>query len=487
MSATAIPSNKPLLPETSRWSLLASVVLPLLLGLSDQITVATALPSIAADLGSADSIVTVSVAYLIALAIAVPVYGKLGDCFGPRRALIAALAVYAAGALLCACANGLIMLSLARALQGLGGGGLIALSHAAISVRVGRLEHARFQSYFSVIGIAANITGPLLGGALAGLYGWRVIFFACALAGLVAIIVIGRATMPALVQAKLRIDWIGLLLLALFVAPLVLSLQHIPGLEGLSLPLAGVAALSLALLVWWIIRTPEALFPRALFANPSIVRSNLLVTFQGATVAALVTLLPLHLRIVYGLTPFEIGQIAATIGVMVSLGGVVAGLLVHRTGWVAPVPAIAMIACVASLAWAAAFVGEMELPQLFAQVAIAGFCLGSVFPIAQLAVQTAAGPGLISSAAGSLQLSRGLGAALGAAIAGAVVYQVLASDPGALDAVTTLLEGRAVAPTGEPATTIASAFQLAFAAIAIFSVGTLLMAWLIPLRHMHRD
>ncbi|MBN8904127.1 MAG: MFS transporter, partial [Rhodospirillales bacterium] len=150
-----------------------SIMLPMFLAALDQTIVATALPAIAGSLGDVERISWVVVSYLIATTIAAPVYGRLGDAIGRKRMMFVALAVFVGASLLCAAAGSVLMLTAARLLQGLGGGGLMTLSQALIAESVPPRQRGRYQGYLSGMYATAATFGPVAGGWLTQQFGWR--------------------------------------------------------------------------------------------------------------------------------------------------------------------------------------------------------------------------------------------------------------------------------------------------------------------------
>jgi MFS family permease len=153
-----------------------SIMLPMFLAVVDQTIVATALPAIAAATGDVGRASWVVVAYLIASTIAAPIYGRLGDALGRKRAMHVALAVFIVASLLCAASPSLLMLTLARVLQGLGGGGLMTLSQAMVGESIPPRERARYQGYLAAVAVCASTFGPVAGGYLTEHFGWQSIF-----------------------------------------------------------------------------------------------------------------------------------------------------------------------------------------------------------------------------------------------------------------------------------------------------------------------
>ena len=142
------------------------VMVAMFLASLDQTILAAALPAIAASLGGLADLSWIAVAYLLAITVSAPLYGHLGDRFGRRRVLLIALALFTCASLACAVAPTFAVLIAARALQGLGGGGLMTLSQALIGEHVPPRERGRFQGYFAAVFAVASTLGPVLGGYL---------------------------------------------------------------------------------------------------------------------------------------------------------------------------------------------------------------------------------------------------------------------------------------------------------------------------------
>src|SRR5262245_59800663 len=180
-----------------------SIMLPMFLAVVDQTIVATALPAIAATLGSVERVSWVVVAYLVAGTVAAPVYGQLRDVYGGKRVMFAALAVFLAGTLLCAVSSSVEMLALARVLQGLGGGGLMTLSQALIGEAVPPRERARYQGYLAGVMVTSSAFGPVVGGYLTQHFGWRSVF----LVNLPLIVIAGLLTLRLSYRPLRRQAW----------------------------------------------------------------------------------------------------------------------------------------------------------------------------------------------------------------------------------------------------------------------------------------
>jgi MFS family permease len=191
-------------PRARFFALFPSIMLPMGLAVVDQTIVASALPAIAGSLGEVERISWVVISYLVANTIAAPVYGYLGDVFGRRRLMFAALTLFIVASALCAMATSIPLLAGARALQGLGGGGLMTLSQALVGQVVPARERAYYQGYLATVATVSSAVGPVIGGFLTESFGWRWIFLINVPLGLAAILLVLR--LPARPGTR-HADW----------------------------------------------------------------------------------------------------------------------------------------------------------------------------------------------------------------------------------------------------------------------------------------
>ncbi len=409
----------------------------------DQTIVATALPAIAAELGEVERLSWVVVAYLLATTLAAPVYGKLGDAFGRRRMMLVALAVTATGSVLCALAPSLTLLAVARLVQGCGGGGLIALAQALIGEAIPPRERIRFQAWFGSTYVVANSLGPLVGGVLTQQLGWRSVFLVnLPVAAAAAVLTLRLPTHAAEGEETggrgrsrtFRADWAGFALFVAFVVPTMLAMDRAQKLSVEALPFglacAALAVAALVLLIRQERRAADPLLPLNLLAIPMIWRCDTIAACVGAALVGLITFVPIYLEVVRGIGPAQIGLAMLPLAAGGSVGALVIGRLVARSGRTMVFPAIGMgvaAALLAVVAFAIGSIGTAALPWVLGLVA---FGLGTSFPVVQTVVQVAAGRERLGQAAASLQFARALGSAAGAALMGVALFATLAaSDP----------------------------------------------------------
>jgi EmrB/QacA subfamily drug resistance transporter len=474
-----------------------SIMLPMFLAVVDQTIVATALPAIAAGTGQVERVSWIVVAYLIAATIAAPIYGRLGDAFGRRKLMFIALAVFMVASLLCAVSPTIETLTLARVLQGLGGGGLMTLSQALIGESIPPRERARYQGYLAAVAVSANTFGPVAGGYLTEHFGWPSIFLVNVPIGLAAVALTFRMPPPSRSEAqRYRADPGGLILFTVFVTTTLLALEQAQHVNVAALPMAGgllaAGIVAVLLLVRQENRTASPLIPLPLLRLPAIWRSDAMAALHGAALVSLITFLPVYLEAVRGASPSETGLLLVPLTVGIGAGSLVTGRLVHKTGLTTAFPVVGLALVTLSMMvlvfWAQAL-GNTAFAVL---LLVIGLFMGTVMGVVQVMVQNASGLRQLGEAAASVQFSRSMGAAFGTALVGAVLFGVLAlTNPEAARVFAAMVEhagGSAVALTGEQSAAIRAditqAFRAAFLLIGMFTTGGFLLALTHPVRRI---
>ncbi|MDE2363011.1 MAG: MFS transporter [Hyphomicrobiales bacterium] len=499
MDKPVLPSDAAAPPQRGAASFLEifpSIILPMFIAVLDQTIVATALPSMASQLGDVERLAWIIVSYLIANTIAAPVYGRLGDVRGRARMMYFALGVMMLGSLGCALAPNVGALIAARIVQGLGGGGLMTLSQSLISESVPPRDRARYQGYLAAVVVFSNAFGPVVGGWLTSLFGWRSIFWINLPLGAAAVWFVGRLPKRVPQAGTWRFDTPGLLFFVLFVAPALVALEQIRGFRPSDLPMIGallaVAAGSLVMLSRRELRIDHPLFPFSLLRNPTIWRSDAMAACHGAALVSLIAYLPVYLRVARGLTPTESGYFLLPISFGIGVGSLVTGRLVSRTGRTAIFPSIALIPVALGLFFVALLHEDVRPGALSAIIGGMSFFMGSVMGVVQVTVQNAAGQAMLGAAAGSVQFSRAIGASFGTALVGALMLAVFsARDPGGISVFADLLASgpdalAALAPDARALaqSALTSSFRTVFLTIDAFVALALFCAWSIPTRRL---
>jgi EmrB/QacA subfamily drug resistance transporter len=413
------------------------VMVAMFLAVADQTSLASALPTIASHLGGYEHLSWVVVAYLLAATIAAPIYGHLGDHFGRKRLLLVALTLFTAASAACAMAPTLFTLIAARAVQGLGGGGLMTLSQSLIGENLPPRERGRFQGYFAAVFALASMSGPILGAYLTEHASWRAIFIINLPLGVIAAVLARRipdARRPQ--RGKYKPDIVGTSLFCLATLGLLYALAS----AGHRLPLdswrpyallATVAGGYAALYIWER-RREHPVIPVRLLQTAAIARSYAVVICFAATLFATVLYLPLYLQIGRGLGIGTSGVLLLPITLSAVIGSLTIGRLISTTGKVAIFPLIGLSLATAALIVLGATISTASTPLVLGLTALIGAGLGTVMPSMQVIVQHAAGRDSLGAAIGSLSLSRSIGGAVGVAIIGAVVFILTAGSGDAL-------------------------------------------------------
>jgi len=473
------------------------LILPVFLSSADGTVVATALPAIAASFGNVEYLSWIVVANLVASTVAAPAYGRLGDAFGRRRMMVVALGIFMAASALSAFAPNFWLLLAARMLQGLGGGGLMTLAQALVGEHVPPRQRGSFQGYLSANIVAGTTIGPVMGGFITQAWGWHAVFLAYLPVGLTALYLLTR--LPAGMRgtgAASGFDLPGMVLLASFIVPLLLMVSQLQRLNAAALPgLGGLLALTaagLTALLWQQRRAAAPLLALPLLRIPAFWRSTVMGACSGASLSAMMTFLPIYLQVVTGASPAQSGLLLIPLTGAVSSGSVLTGWLTSRTGRTAIFPAIGLTITAASLVAAAIWGPSLSRIELSWLLAVGGLTQGSAMITAQITVQSIAGPRQLGAAAASVQLSRSLGSAFGAAAAGAVLFGILSLlDVDAAGLFTRMVQyGPGTLDSLEPARRsivlqeVANAFRGVFLTVACFSCTIVACAATLSIRRL---
>lgn len=314
----------------------AGLMLAVLLNALDQTIVATALPTMVGELNGFDQLAWVITAYILASTIGLPLYGKLGDQFGRKPVFIFAIIVFLAGSVLSGMANSMPMLIARRALQGVGGGGLMIGAQGIIADMVAPRERGKYMGLIGAAFAVASISGPLLGGVITESWGWRWIFYINLPLGAIALFfIIKHLHLPPTGRSTGKLDYAGMVLLS-FASVLFVMLTDFGGGYGWRSPrvlaMAAGLLLAVALLVRIERRAASPVLPGSLFANRQIVLATLAGMLVGVVMFSTISYLPTYFQLVNGASAVASGLmlIPMTLGNVV--GSMASGALVSRTG-----------------------------------------------------------------------------------------------------------------------------------------------------------
>ncbi|HDR8997246.1 disulfide bond formation protein DsbA [Burkholderia vietnamiensis] len=411
--------------------IVAALLLVMLLSALDQTIVSTALPTIVGELGGLDRLSWVVTAYLLSSTVVLPLYGKLGDLYGRKVVLQAAIALFLAGSALCGIAQDMPQLIVLRALQGLGGGGLMVVTMAAIGDLAPPDRRARYQGMFGGVYGLATIVGPLLGGFLVEHLSWRWIFTINLPLGALALAVIGVAFRPQAAPVKHRIDYMGAAFLATALTCVILFTSEGGSLLPWSSPQLWLTlvlgAVAIGGFVYEERLAAEPIMPLELFRQRTFVLMSLIGFVVGIALFGSVTFIPLYLQVVKGSTPSQAGlQLLPMMGGMLTMS-VASGRLIARFGTYRPFPIAGTLLGGVAMALLSTLSLDTSLHTIYAYMALLGIGLGMVMPVLTLAVQNAVEFQHMGVATSGATLFRSIGGSLGVAAFGALFSHGLQS------------------------------------------------------------
>src|SRR5215210_7709107 len=404
----------------------AGIMLSLFLASMESTVVATAMPTIVGQLGGLEHYSWVFSAFMLASTTAVPLYGKLSDLYGRRKLYASAMGLFLIGSVLCGWANSMTTLIFARALQGVGAGGIMPLAFILIGEMFTLEQRAKMQGLFSGVWGVSSIIGPLLGGFLVDQLSWRWIFYINIIPGLLAAALVAFAWRDHHTHGQERpaIDYAGAALLTVSVVMLLLGLM---GTGPSSWVLIFSAVVLFIALLWVERRAPDPVLPLPLFRDRLFSTATAHGILTGWALFGSVSFIPLFVQAVLGTTATQAG---ITITPML-LGWVTASIIGTRLMLKIGYRALGLIGT-ASFTVGAFFMSQagMNTSQLSLMifVTLMGIGMGLSIPSYLIAVQSSVSRRQLGTATSTLQFSRSIGGTLGVSVMGAALSARLASN-----------------------------------------------------------
>ena len=392
--------------------------------------IATALPQIVGEFNSFESFAWVGTAYIVTSAIATPLLGKLSDLYGRRRIFQTTMVIFLIGSYLCGAAGSMGELIAARAFQGLGGGGIQALSFAVIGDIIPPRDRGRYIGYFTLAFVSSALLGPLIGGFIIDNYDWKWIFWI----NIPFILLVGSVTHYALrlpfKRKEAKLDYTGAALLSVTIGSLMIGLEE--GRTGWTdqnvLGLFALSAVALVVFVFVEQRAAEPMIPLRLFSNKIVLRSALLGMCAGAVVYGSGGFLTLYFQDSQFLSPTESGlrSIPQMIGVTAATFGI--GRLIAKTGRYKPFPIYGTTLSMFGLLGIAQITGTTPYLWLVVPMIMMGFGAASIFTSTSIASQNAVEFHDLGVATATVMFFRSLGGSFGLALFGTLLNSTVRSE-----------------------------------------------------------
>ena len=414
--------------------LFAALMVTMLLASLNQTVLATALPTMVGELHGVDQMTWVISGYILASTIMMPIYGRISDQLGRKPVLISAIAVFMIGSILGALAEDMSLLIVARVVQGLGAGGLMILSQAAIADVVPARERGRYMGAMGAVFAVSSVAGPLLGGWFTEGPGWRWAFWINLPLGALAITAVSIFLhLPARrTGTRPRLDYLGMALLAGATTALVLASTWggstydwaSPQILGL---IAAFVVLG-AVFVWAESRASSPVIPLTLFRERNFVLTATASLAVGVMMFGTIGYMPTYLQMVTGVDATEAGLLMIPMMGGLLVASVASGQMVSRSGRYKAFPLTGSVVMAIGLVLISTLTVETSLVVLCAYICLFGLGIGMSMQILTLIVQNTFPNAIVGTATAANNYFRQVGATLGSAVVGSVFASRLTSE-----------------------------------------------------------
>jgi EmrB/QacA subfamily drug resistance transporter len=449
----------------------AGIMLATLLAALDQTIVATALPSIVRDLHGFKDLSWVVTAYLLSTTVTVPLYGKLSDLYGRRRLFMVSISIFLLGSALCGTAQSMGELIAFRALQGVGAGGLIPLSQAAIADLFSPRERGRYQGYVGAMWATAAVAGPLAGGTLTDAVSWRWIFFINLPLGAIALVVVVRTMRMPFKAREHTIDFAGAALLSIGVTCLLLACAWGGTTFGWGstqvLGAFAISAVAVAGFGWLERRVPEPLLPLELFRLRVFAVSSLAALLIGAVLFGVTIYVPVYTQGVLGASATNSGVVLIPLSLGWVVASIASGQAIARTGRYRVFPLVGSALVLAGTLLLTLLGVDSSRLVVSIDLVVIGIGMGTMFQTFVIATQNRVDFAELGVATAAIQFFRSMGGSLAVAGLGALLTARIGGH------------ASAASPTGSPEA-LAHATHAVFVAIVPLAALVFVLALLLP-------
>ncbi|TMD68056.1 MAG: MFS transporter [Chloroflexi bacterium] len=437
-SSTPPPAARPQpaftnqIPADRRYWVLATVMLVQFVSILTSTIISTAAPTIVDDLHGLNLYAWLFSSYLLASSVTVPVVGKLSDLFGRRPFYIAGLLLFLIGSAASGFSQNMGELIAARALTGIGGGAMMALSVTTIGDIFSPRERGRWMGLImSVFGLG-SILGPLVGGFITDHLGWRWVFYVNIVPGLIALGLVAFLLPRLAAHGRVRIDWVGIVLLVSGVVPMLIGLTW----AGITYPWASVqvvatlggGALIVIAFAIWENHAPEPILTLHLFESRAFTVAVILSFLMGIALFGALTFLPLYAQGVLGYSAQDAGLVLSPLMLGFVLGSLVGGQFTTRTGRYKLQTVIGMAVGVVGMFLLSRLSATTGFTEALIAMAVTGIGVGAVFPTLSVVVQSAFPYRLLGTANAARQFFNNLGAVMGVPVMATIVIETLKNE-----------------------------------------------------------
>ena len=414
------------------WLVLIGLMSGMFLSALDQTVVGTAMRTISDDLNGLALQAWVTTAYLITSTVITPIAGKLSDIYGRRPIYMWSIIIFLIGSVMSGFADSMPALALFRAVQGIGGGGLMSLAFTIIADMVAPRERAKYQGFFIAVFGSSSVLGPLVGGFFAGaneilfLDGWRWVFLINVPIGAIALYMVWRFLHVPQIKHDVAIDWWGVVTVVLAVVPLLLVAEQGREWGWLSWNSIAMYVLGIAGIIGFIVAEARmgdnALIPLSLFTSTTFTQLTILGVLVGFAMFGAMMTIPLFLQLVVGSTPTESGiqMLPMVFGIMTATA--IGGRVISKTGRYKILPIIGTGLLVVAFLWLGQINKDSDLGFLMVGMVIVGSGLGLMMQTLTIASQNAVDARQMGVATAGATFFRQIGGTLGTAVLFSVLF-----------------------------------------------------------------
>ena len=419
-------------PDRRFWAVYASLLVVMFLSAMDQTIVGTALPTIVGDLGGAAHMAWVLTAYTLAITVAMPVYGKLGDLVGRKNLFLVAIGLFLIGSALCGTADSMTQLIIYRFIQGLGGGGLMISSQAITGDLIPPRVRGTYMAPMGAMFGIASILGPIIGGWLTDSVSWRWTFWINLPLGVLAFVAIAIVLRLPSHRLTSPIDWWGLVLMNAGAVAIVLMATWGGNQYAWTSPV--IIGLGTAGLVCWGLfafvetRAADPILPWSILTNRTFIVSTAVGMLAMGGMIGVMSYLPTYLQMVYAYSATASGLLLVPITIGMLVSSILSGILVSRTDRYKIYPVLGPLVAAGASFWLSRLTTTSPVWQISAATFFMGAGIGMFFQLLVTVVQNAIEARHLGTATSGNNFFREVGVSLGASLIGAAFSSGLTSN-----------------------------------------------------------